>query len=174
MNQILYAKTAGKIAKTELWLYDINKDVKQQINEINQPGSLHFDQGVGCPESEDCEIFENQSNRYSTQFVWSPDSTWFLSIWTSRDATQSKALACTIVGDCKQAGREDGGISGSWLESNGQIHWDNDDSKSNGHGWVGSFGPFYPILTNKFGEYFTIYSKKTGPLDDSLHAYKMK
>ena len=175
MNQYLYAKTAGKIAKTKMWMYNIEDADKYEINKVDQEGSLAFDQGIGCT-GDNCDIEANQENRYLTQLVWSPDSSWFLSVWTSRDATQSKALACKVGVDkeCAEAGREDGGVTGSWIESPGlgQV-WD-DDENSLGHGWVGSFGPFYPLLSNTFGEHFTIFSKKSGELEDNLHAYRMK
>ena len=100
---------------------------------------VNFDQGIGClatPGGSNCEIEAHQHNRYFTRFEWSPDSSWFLSIWVSRDATQSKALAChtdTMV--CEQAGQEDGGVKGHWDE---QGNWVN-EPESNGAGWVGSF-----------------------------------
>ena len=105
-----------------------------KINKITDgvADGVNFDQGIGClatPGANNCEIEAHQHNRYFTRFEWSPDSSWFLSIWVSRDATQSKALACrtdTMV--CEQAGQEDGGVKGHWDEEG---HWVN-DPESNG------------------------------------------
>ena len=110
-----------------------------KINEITDgiANGVNFDQGIGCTSGGDnCEIEANQHNRYWTRFEWSPDSSWFLSIWVSRDATQSKGLACrTDTMNCEQAGQEDGGVRGYWDENG---HWIN-EAESNGSGWVGSF-----------------------------------
>lgn len=163
LNLIRYAKAGGKIAKTKLYVYDVTTNAKTEINAVGGAGSLAFEQGVG----------ESQENRWFTRFAWSPDSKWFVSIWSSRDATQSKALACEVgkYGDCKPAGREDGGVKGSWSGEN----WQDDEAASNGHGWVGSFGPFQPVTTNTFGEYYTIYSRKEADFGEmDLHAYGMK
>ena len=48
--------------------------------------------------------------------------------------------------------------------------WTN-DAASNGHGWVGSFGPFWPVTTNEFGTYYTIYSKKEEKAESDLHPF---
>ena len=102
LNLIRYAKAGGKIAKTKLYIYDVAGDAKTEINAVDGAGSLKFEQGFGV----------DQENRWFTRFAWSPDSKWFVSIWSSRDATQSKALACEVgkYDDCKPAGREDGGV----------------------------------------------------------------
>ena len=102
LNLIRYAKAGGEIAKTKLYVYDVNTQVKTEINKVGESGSLSFEQGFG----------KSQENRWFTRFAWSPDSKWFVSIWSSRDATQSKALACKVgeYNSCKPAGREDGGV----------------------------------------------------------------
>ena len=108
LNLIRYAKAGGTIAKTKLYVYDLETKAKKEINEIKQDGTadLTFDMGVGT----------SQENRWFTRFAWSPNSEWFVSVWTSRAATQSKALACKADGSgCKPAGREDGGVTVSYF-----------------------------------------------------------
>jgi len=164
LNLIRYAKAGGNIAETKLYVYNTEKPEEKatEVNSVNGDKSLVFEQGQGG----------NPENRWFTRFSWSPDSSWFVSVWSSRDATQSKALACKVdmYNDCKPAGREDGGVSGNW---NDKGQWVNDED-SNGHGWVGSFGPFQPVLTNTFGEYFTIYSQKSGDANGDLHPFGLK
>ena len=133
-----------------------------KINKITDDGvslGVNFEQGIGCeatPGAVNCEIEAHQHNRYFTRFEWSPDSSWFLSIWVSRDATQSKALACrTSTLTCEQAGQEDGGVKGHWDD---QDHWVN-DPESNGSGWVGSFRKLHRFSTVKSYEICTNDSK---------------
>ena len=178
MNQILYAKTEGQISKTHLFVHKVGDAANsaKEINEVGKDGSLTFDQGVGTCSGQDCEVEASQENRYFTKLAWSPDNSWFLSVWSSRDATQSKGLACKPNGanwECEHSGTETGGVSGHWDKTNPDNWQWIDDEKSNGAGWVGSFGPFQPILAEQFGTYYTIFSKKTEDSGKHLHAYNM-
>ena len=52
---------------------------------------------------------------------------------------------------------------------------DIDDDSNNYGGWVGSFGPFSPIPTQQFPNYFTVYSYKLEDAPDGdLHPYGLK
>ena len=62
------------------------------------------------------------------------------------------------VQGCQLSGREDGGVVGNW--ANEKWVEDSNSAQNKFSGWVGSFGPFAPILTSKYPEYFTIYSHK--------------
>ena len=178
MNQILYAKTEGKISKTHLFVHEVGSTGKPvEINAVGAAGSLAFDQGTGTCTGQNCEVESSQENRYFTRLAWSPNNDWFLSVWSSRDATQSKGLACQLQSNnwsCEHSGTETGGVTGHWDKTNpDNWQWVDDETKSNGHGWVGSFGPFQPVLTDEFGTYFTIFSKKTEDSGKHLHAYNM-
>ena len=175
MNQILYAKTEGKISKTHLFVHTLGGATKE-INAVGEATSLTFEQGVGTCTGQDCEVESSQENRYFTKLAWSPNNNWFLSVWSSRDATQSKGFACEENGaewKCEHSGTETGGVSGHWDKTNPDNWQWVDDEKSNGAGWVGSFGPFQPILADTFGTYYTIFSKKTEDSGKHLHAYNM-
>ena len=76
---------------------------------------------------------------------WSPNSDWFVMSWINRDTTARRTFACQN--------------SNPW--SCTQI-----DSESSTDHWVGFKGPFYPMATETFGEYFTILSRQDG--DDSF------
>ena len=91
------------------------------------------------------------------QVAWSSDNSWFSQTWISRAATQSKTLVCLVdTLNCQISGREDGGVVGKWESGK----WENSAIPKNQYsGWVGSFRPFQPILTNNFPEYFAIYSQ---------------
>ena len=178
MNQILYAKTEGKISKTHLFVHKVGDGANsaKEINAVGAATSLTFDQGVGTCTGQSCEVQSSQENRYFTKLAWSPDNSWFLSVWSSRDATQSKGFACEANGadwKCEHSGTETGGVSGHWDKTNPDNWQWVDDETSNGAGWVGSFGPFQPILAEQFGTYYTIFSKKTEDSGKHLHAYNM-
>jgi len=88
--------------------------------------------------------------------------------WISRAATQSKAITCDVTtGGCTVAGHELGGIDGEYVDG----IWQNGENGKYS-GWVGSFSPFYTIVTENFGEYFTVYSRKIeNAIDAKLHPY---
>ena len=75
---------------------------------------------------------------------WSPNSDWFVMSWINRDTTTRRTFACqnSNLWSCKQV-----------------------DSESSTDHWVGFKGPFYPLATENYGEYFTILSRPDG--DDS-------
>ena len=126
--------------------------------EYNAVGNVEFETGTGG----------NPEHRYFTHMQWSRDSSWFTMTWISRAATQSKAIACKIVdSSCSVVGHELGGIDGEYVDDK----WVNGNSGKYS-GWVGSFQPFYLMLTKTFGEYFTVYSRKIeNAIDSKLHPY---
>lgn len=169
INSIKYAKSLGEIAKTKLYLVTgVNTPNfnKKELNKVGDADNLKFDIGVGQD--------DDQENRYFTRIGWARNSDWFAMTWTSRAGTQSKTLTCKVADQsCIQNGREDGGVKGNWKE-NGD--WEDIDDDSNNYGgWVGSFGPFSPIPTQQFPNYFTVYSYKLEDAPDGdLHPYGLK
>merc|ERR1711953_1012045 len=164
VNIYQFAQTAGPIAKTKFYIveakttgFNMNNDKLELVpTNDNSANALKFERGVGSP--------QNQENRYFTRISFSPDSSKFVMTWSSRAATQSKSVVCntsTNGADCKVRGEETGGVFGKF-ESNGQDYTNEANSggqENKYHGWVGSFGPFGPIMDDN-GDYFTIYSKK--------------
>ncbi|CAG5099345.1 Oidioi.mRNA.OKI2018_I69.XSR.g16466.t1.cds [Oikopleura dioica] len=174
VNILQFAKTAGPIAKTKFWIveakptgFNINNDKLELVP--TKDNTLRFERGVG----------NDQENRYFTRISFSPDSSKFVMTWSSRAATQSKSIVCAVSttgAGCKQQGDgEVGGVFGSF-DNNGE--WINSANNGAGqenkyHGWVGSFGPFSPIMADN-GEFFTIHSKKTTKKSAELHPFGME
>lgn len=165
INSIKYAKALGEIAKTKMFIVTAGETMtKTELNQVSGTSSLSFNIGVGKD--------DNQENRYFTRIAWARDSTWFAMTWTSRAGTQAKTMVCKVDASttvCEQNGQEDGGISGQW-ESDGS--WTNIEAGNNYGGWLGSFGPFDPILTKTYPNFFNVYSYKVeDSIGGELHPY---
>lgn len=92
-------------------------------------------------------------DHYFSRFTWRNDSS-CLATWTNRAQTISMAQLCILS--------EDGmGLSCSTNAANKE--------DMNGEGWVGSFGPFYPLWRTGSGtdhDYFTIYTRNNADKTD--------
>jgi len=177
VNIYQFAKTAGPIAKTKFFIveaketgFNIGND-KLELAQASDTsdGALKFERGTGG----------DPENRYFTRIAFSPDSSKFVMTWSSRAATQSKSVVCntlTTGADCKVRGEETGGVFGEFgADGKTYTNLANKNGQDNKyHGWVGSFGPFKPILADN-GDYYTIYSKKTteGP-KKNLHPFGLE